>query len=258
MKKVIIIILLISFFMPQIALADEIDPERTGQIIIGISRNLGLKSNVVEIKICQVKESSILPLEEEPVEPTEPVEPENPGNPEEPTEPAVPIEPTTPEEPTEPTEPEGPFRFKREFRGLSEIEETNDLKYFEAIQDYIIKNNIECDSYETNEAGKLILNNMPVGYYFIYVPKFRLENTIYVEQPVGVYLPTLNSEDEYEYDIAIYPKIDEDKTAKENYIPPELEVPETGTNKYLIPIFLGIGLLLIIIGRTLMYEKKDR
>ncbi len=255
MKKVITIILLISFFMPQITFADDIEPDRTGQIIIGISKNLGLKSNVVEIKICQVKESSTIPLEEEP-EPT----PDEPPTTDEPTEPDTPTEPTEPEEPEEeePVEPTGPFRFKEEFRGLIGVEETNDLKYYETIQKYIDDNHIECSSYETNEYGKLILNNMPVGYYFIYVPKFKVENTIYVEQPVGVYLPTLNSDDEYEYDIVIYPKIDEEKTAKENYIPPDLEVPETGTNKHLIPIFLGIGLILIIIGRILLYEKKDR
>ena len=280
MKKVISIILILFLFVPHIALADEINPDQTGKIIIGISKNLGLKSNVVDVNICQLKESSTLPpeVEPEPVpepvpepEPTEPTDPTDdpvdPDNPtddtEEPTEPTNPDEPSDDEEEEEESdddlvEPDGPFRFKRQFRGLLRIEDTNDLAYWEAIQKYIEDRNIECDSYQTDRNGKLILENMPIGYYFIYIPKFRVDDTIYVEQPVGVYLPGMNEEGNYEYEIVIYPKIDEEKTAKENYRPPEKEVPETGTNKYLIPIFLISGLLFIVIGRILIYEKKDR
>ena len=271
MKKVISIILILSLFMPQIAFADEIDPDQTGKIIIGISKNLGLKSNVVTVNICQLKESSTLPPEVEPEpepvpepepEPTEPTDDGDDQTGEEPEEPTTPEEPEEEEE-TEPSdddlvEPDGPFRFKRQFRGLLRIEDTNDLEYWEAIQKYIEDRNIECDAYQTDYNGKLILEDMPIGYYFIYIPKFRIDNTVYVEQPVGVYLPQINEEGNYEYEIVIYPKIDEEKTAKENYRPPEKEVPETGTNKYLIPIFLIIGLIFIITGRILLYEKKDR
>ena len=73
MKKVISIILILSLFVPHIASADEINPDQTGKIIIGISKNLGLKSNVVDVNICQLKESSTLPPEVEPEPVPEPV-----------------------------------------------------------------------------------------------------------------------------------------------------------------------------------------
>jgi len=276
MKK-IIYLLLISFLVFNPIKAAEIDPNAKGIIYIGTSKNLGLKPDTIGIKVCQVKFYSLenpyqTPVDPvDPTEPTDPVDPVDPADPTDPTDPVDPVEPTEPTEPTEPAEPteeiteEGPFYFKDEFKGLIKEENTNDLEYYEKILKYIEDNNIDCPTYQTNHSGKLVLEDLDLGYYFIYIPTFKVENMYYVEQPVGVFLPTLEN-DNYSYNIKIYPKIDEEKTLSANYheTPPpenpitENELPETGTNMYLVPIFLITGIILIIIGRILIHEKRDR
>lgn len=122
------------------------------------------------------------------------------------------------------------------------------------IVDYIETHNIQGDEQYTGEDANVIFSNLEFGQYVVVIDDVVVNSELtYGFEPFLVNIPLYD--DGWNYRIMAEPK--RIVSGANEGFPEERKIPETGTLMYLVPILLGTGIILIVLGSLIGYEKKD-